>query len=271
MAEAADHSTNDDSKTPRFRSPPYPAISLDKAVERAAELYAKSLHHAVPIAVVASSWGYGEKSSGLFGHLAALKQFGLLSDEGSGPKRRFKLTDGAVRVVRDPDPHSEKRRTILATAALNPKVHAELWSRYGAAGASGSMDIVIKSYLTLDRADDGGAPFSDNAADDLISEYKQTIAYAGLMNGGLQVSPDVSSDDNDEEGKTNLPSAGKSEIMQTAQLDPVVVKAPPPPAGNLNDIRAEIAGGRVRIDALLDKDGLEKLEKKIAALKELLS
>lgn len=39
----------------------------------------------------------------------------------------------------------------------------------------------------------------------------------------------------------------------------------------LNDIQAEMAGGRVRIAAVMDREGLEKLEKKIPAFKELLS
>jgi hypothetical protein len=47
--------------------------------------------------------------------------------------------------------------------------------------------------------------------------------------------------------------------------------APPPLSENLNDIRVEFFSGKVRINALMDKDGLDDLEKKIAAFKMILS
>jgi hypothetical protein len=175
-----EENTNGD-KQPRFRSPPYPAVPLAKAIERAVALYAKALHHSVPMSVAATAWEYTPKSSGLFATIAALKQFGLLLDEGSGDKRKIKLTDTAIRLVRDPDPNSEKRRAAIRAAALAPKIHSELWEKYEVAGASGAMDVAVKSYLTLDRADEGAAAYSDDAADELIAEYRQTIAFAGLL------------------------------------------------------------------------------------------
>lgn len=44
----------------------------------------------------------------------------------------------------------------------------------------------------------------------------------------------------------------------------------PPPVMELNIINAEITGKTVRVSALMDIEGLEKLEKKIAALKDFL-
>lgn len=252
------------SKQPRFRSPPYPSIPLSKAIERATAFYTKALHHSVPIAVAASAWEYKEKSSGLFGTLATLKQFGLVVDEGAGDKRRFKLTESAMRIVRDPDPNSEKRKAAIRSAALAPKIHAELWDRYEAAGASGAMDVALKSYLTLDRSEDGAAPFSDAAAEEVIAEYRQTMAFAGLLE-----SEDVSSVDGSDHDTGYL-----SESEDDAPLAPETPISPPTlpalPEGELNDIRAEFAGGKVRISAVMDLKGLEKLEKQIAAFKILL-
>lgn len=260
----SDNATNEngDAKL-RFRSPPYPSISLAKAIERIGTFYAKALHHAVPIAVAASAWEYAGKSSGLFATVAALKQFGLMTDEGSGDKRRFKLTDSAIRIVRDPDPKSEKRTAAIRAAALAPKIHSELWEQYGVAGASGAMDVAVKSYLTLDRTDGGGAPYSDAAADELVAEYRQTVTFAGLLE-----SSDVSSADTLSEDTGNL----KDEKSKMEQM-PNGQQAPPPslPSGELNDIRVEFFGGKVRINALMDKEGLADLEKKIAAFRIILS
>lgn len=160
----------------RFKSPPYPFIALPKAMERVKALHAKAQHHPVGTPVLADAWKYSVKSSGLIQTVAALMQFGLLADEGSGDKRRFRLTHDALRIVQDADPLSEKRKAALIKAALYPKVHKELWEKYGATAS----DIVLKNYLTLDRREAGQAPFSGAAADILINEYKTSIAYAEL-------------------------------------------------------------------------------------------
>jgi hypothetical protein len=272
MPEPEIDATEDAGKAPRFRSPPYPSIPLEKAIERAASLWPKSLHHAVSITVIASAWEYAPKSSGLFATVAALKQFGLMTDEGSGDKRRFKLTDAAIRVVRDQDPLSEKRRAAIAAAALNPKIHAELWGKYEMAGASGAMDMALQSYLTLDRADGGAAPYSDVAAAELIEEYKQTVAFAGLAQAGPSAGNEVSLSGEEEAGVSNPPAnlkdahAMHANTVRTPSASPLIVGDV-----ELNDIRVEMSGGLVRLTVLLDKNGLDKLEKKIAALRDLLS
>ncbi|MGE0184098.1 MAG: hypothetical protein AB7P98_17745 [Parvularculaceae bacterium] len=174
-----------DYKTKRFRSPPYPFVPLGKAVERAKELYQQAQHHPVPLHVLASAWGYALKSSGLLQTAAALKQFGLLDDQGSGDKRRFRLTNDAIRIVTDPDQLSAKRTEAIKRAALAPKVHTYLWEKFGMAGVSGSMDVALKSFLTVDRRDSGEAPYSNSAAEEVISEYKETAIYAGLANSDI--------------------------------------------------------------------------------------
>ena len=107
-----------DSGAKRFRSPPYPAMDLSKAIERARTLYGKALHHPVPSNVLADAWKYGVKSSGLWATAAAMIQYGLLTDQGSGPSRRFTLTDDAIRIIKDADPNSEKRMEAIKRAAL---------------------------------------------------------------------------------------------------------------------------------------------------------
>jgi hypothetical protein len=201
----------------RFRSPPYPAISLGKAVARMKELYAKALHHPVGVSVLADSWGYKAKSSGLWATAAALLQYGLLKDEGSGDKRRFTLTDPALRIARDPDPNSEKRVELIRKAAQTPKIFSELWRDYGSTGHNLS-DMVLKSRLTVDRADNGLAPYSDAAADEVIKTYKETIAFAGLTDSATV--PPVPEE---RESADNLADGDEPEGSNA-------VVEPPPPA-----------------------------------------
>lgn len=252
----------------RFRSPPYPSIPLAKAVERVTEMYPRALHHDVPLEVLADAWGYSLKSGGLLSTASALTQFGLIFQEGSGQKRRYRVTESAIRIIQDPFPNSEKCRAAKARAALNPKIHNELWEKFRVAGVSGSMDATLKSFLTVDRMDAGEARYSSTAADELIEEYKQTIAFAGLTESSV-----VSSDHGDDEDTDNLLLNDKSEEIKEHQHfdDRKLPPHPPADVGELNDIKAEIFGGRVRINALMNLEGLERLEKNIAAYKILLA
>jgi hypothetical protein len=189
----------------RFRSPPYPAIPLSKAIERAKELYNKALHHPVKVTVLAEAWDYGVKSSGLWATAAALLQFGLLTDEGSGNKRKFALTDAAIRIVRDPDPLSAKRLDAIKKAAIAPRIFRELWGSYGESHGSLS-DMVLKTHLTVDRRDHGLASYSDAAADDVIRSFRETIAFAKL--GESDILPGGSAEmDWADNGATILPDA----------------------------------------------------------------
>jgi hypothetical protein len=255
-------------KAPRFRSPPYPAFNLSKAIERAAALYPKSLHHHVAITVLASAWDYAEKSSGLFAAVAALKQFNLLADEGSGDKRRFRLTESAIRIVRDQDPNSVKRNEAIKAAALAPKIHLELWEKYGPDGLTAGMDTALKGYLTLDRSDDGAAPFSDSAAEDVLAEYRQTMEF-----GGFNKTFDKAESANEETGhraETQQTQMQEDERQKPASAD-VKGQTDTKSPVILNDIRVEFSNGRVNINAILDLRGIEVLESKLAAFKIILS
>lgn len=163
-------------------------MALKPAIERARQLHSKALHHAVGVKVLGESWGLKESSSGLWSFAAALLHFGLLKDEGTGDKRKFQLTDVALRIIKDADPNSSKRSEAIGKAALAPVIHRELWEKYG--DASNISDVLLKNYLTLDRADEGKAPFSDDAAEDLIKEYKDTISFAGLSKTATISEPD---------------------------------------------------------------------------------
>jgi len=213
----------DTSGPKRFRSPPYPAIDLAKAIERARTLYGKALHHPVQSNVLADAWKYGIKSSGLWATAAALIQYGLMTDQGSGDTRRFQLTDAAIRIIKDADPASEKRVEAVKRAALAPPVFKELWDQYGGAEVS---DVVVRNFLTLDRREAGRAEFSDTAANDIIQAFKATIDFAG-------VSPSDTLPHADEGKDARPEDSPSSENKPTLEVG---VKWPkPPPAAPVKE------------------------------------
>jgi hypothetical protein len=155
--------------TPRVRSPSFPFISLPEAVHRARELYDAERRNPVHPDVAVAHWGYSPKSSGGKQTIAALRAYGLLEDVRGEPR----LTDRAQHVlVREPG--SAERNELLRQAALSPPLFSKLWERYGSDLPS---DKSLRSWLVLELK------LNENAVEDLLRSYRETLAHAGLLQG----------------------------------------------------------------------------------------
>jgi hypothetical protein len=174
-----DNSKTEITTKKRFRSPAYPSVSLPRAIERSRQLYENAAQHSVGVKVLSDSWGLKETNGGVWSIAAALLYFGLLEDEGVADKRKFRLTDISLRIIKDSDPNSVKRKEAIQKAAINPSIHKELWDKFGV--TDNISEAVIKNYLILDRKDEGKSLFSEDAAVDLIKEYNESIKFSGLM------------------------------------------------------------------------------------------
>lgn len=156
---------------PKTRSPGYPFIPLSKALARAREFYVAQRHHPAPMAGAVGLWGYKSKSSGGLQTVAALKSYGLLEDEGSGDQRQVKLTDLALRIIRDERDPSPDRDAAIREVALSPKIHSYLREKWGPTLPA----ITTVSYnLVHDRG------YTESAARDVIRIYEGTIQFAKL-------------------------------------------------------------------------------------------
>ena len=168
---AVDFESPSSQKRSRTRSPAYPYIALPNALEKAAVLWQVEGRHAAAVNVAMQHWGYKEDSSTGYSCVAALKKFGLVDHEGMGDTRQVRLSDLALTILLDKDPDSDERRDALRAAALGPRIHTELWERYGMELPS---DQSLKRYLVLERG------FNETAVEELLDEYKQTMTFAGL-------------------------------------------------------------------------------------------
>jgi len=151
------------------RSPSYPGIDVGLALDRARQLWEREHHYDTAVPTILEHWGYGAKSGGGFAALAALKTFGLLADEGNGPKRSAKLTPLAQDIITAEDP--QQRQKLVQKAALMPQIHAELWQLYGAKLPS---DQTLSLFLIRERG------FTPSGASELVSEWKRTMTHAQL-------------------------------------------------------------------------------------------
>ena len=177
-------------KQPRFRSPPYPYVGLGKALSKAEQLYAAVRHHAAALPTAAKAWETGPKSSATLQSAAALIQFGLLDDEGSGDSRKLKLTPLALKIVMDKRPDSAERATAIKEAALNPKIFSELFGSFGT--ADGIDDALLVHALVSERVQRGKAPYSEDSAGDVLRVYRDTLGFAGLTVSDTQADEDSS-------------------------------------------------------------------------------
>jgi len=157
------------------RSPNYPYIPLEKAIERA-RLFLKEEKNpkaVVPPHIAVKHWGYSEKSSGGKQTLAALRSFGLMEKVGDG----VRLSERARKfLLLDEREHTAERRVLLKEAALAPAIHQKLWDKYGSQLPS---DASLKYALQMEFN------FAVQAVADFIREYRDTIAYAGLDSSAI--------------------------------------------------------------------------------------
>jgi len=169
-----------DTKTPekqkRHRSPAYPGINLQAALERARSIYAVERRNAANVSVVAKHWKLSPKSSGALIAFAALSAFGLVESSGNGDQRTLKLSELALRILLDERAESTDRDSAIKRAALRPKIHQQLWEKWGSNLPS---DENFKHALVFDWK------FNENAVSEFITQYKSTISFAGLSDSDV--------------------------------------------------------------------------------------
>lgn len=163
---------------PKERSPTFPYISLDMALERAKRIYDQVRDHAQPREVMSKAYGKPATSSSTIQTFATLLQYGLLENIMAPAGRRMRVSPLAQGIF-NPHVPEEKRKEAIRKAALNPTIFAELWEKYR--DAANLNDNVPLYYLTEERGyEHDGAVFTDKGAADVLRIYRATLAFAGI-------------------------------------------------------------------------------------------
>jgi len=170
-------------KKKKGRSPSYPAITLEAAIQRAQQLWDAERQHPTPIDTIVKHWKYKSLSGPASLTLAALKKYGLIENVGAGQARRAQVTDLAVDILANPD--EGVRRAAIQRAALSPAIHRELWDTFKNELPSNEN---LRWVLTRQRV----PPFTETGADEFIPQYRHTLTFAQLTASdsvGLQTEP----------------------------------------------------------------------------------
>jgi hypothetical protein len=201
MVERYQPETVSDSKPTRDRSPSFPFIPLQGAIERLVQFEDFFKRHPAPANKVGLAWKMKENSSQALQTVAALKAFGLLeSKRGSG---EISVSEGGRTYVRAQQ--ESVRGEVLKRAALKPVLMSKYWELWD---ADRPPDAVCLDELVLR----GG--FTQAAAETFLKVYDATIGYAKLGGSDKVAEQPV---DNGDDGE--------------AQEPPAHPPVPPPPAG----------------------------------------
>lgn len=180
-------------KRDRERSPSFPYIGLEKAVERTQKLYDNAKRFEARIQDAAKAWGLGEKSSATLQTVATLLAFGLIEGSGSGDTRKIKMSELGFKILTDQRPGV--REKALAEAALKPKLIAE----YADVWKDGRpSDNICLSELQVDRG------FNQEAAERFLRVFDETISFAQIKKSDIENDKPSDNDDPKKEKSSEI-------------------------------------------------------------------
>ena len=184
MAENAESSGQQD------RSPSYPIVPLETALDRLTSFEAHFKRSAARPEKVGDAWGikakaYADRT------LAALRYFGLIKYKGVGKERLIVISDEGRKYLRAQQ--DETKREAVKAAALRPKQIAKFWNDW--------RDDRPADAACLDELMDKHG-FSERGARKFLAVYDATITFAGLA-----VSDKIP-DEDDENGEDETEDTG---------------------------------------------------------------
>jgi hypothetical protein len=157
------------------RSPEYPAMDLESAIAKAEIVRSKEGFAYTAVSVAAGHWNYSPGSGSGLRAIAALRHYGLLEEDGSGPARRVRLTTLAKNILLDNREGSAEKATAIRQAALNPKIYRTLWALWGPSLPSNeNMQYHLQAKLD----------FNAGAISGFIKDFRATVGFAKLAQGG---------------------------------------------------------------------------------------
>lgn len=206
-----------DPKKSKPRSPGYPGIALDVALDKIRDVHKSIGKHEANEASVYKALGYKGRSGASAVILAAIRAFGL-ADSTNG---NVKVSNLALRILLDNREDTTEKRAAIREAALKPAMHQYMLEKYGEIDEL-PADSVMEYHLVFDKG------FTEPGAKQFIEQYKATMAFVGGAPDG-----NMPSDGQDDQGRetqmelntTNL-NAGKT----------------PPPSPGMREVPIPIAG-----------------------------
>jgi len=234
------------------RSPNYPAMSLDDAIDKVRAIYAQERKAKTSTQVIYKHLGFEKATGSAARAISSLRQYGLL-DGNSGS---YGISDSAFQILHLPDA-DPKKTDLIRTAGRKPALFSELLARYGAELPS---DDTIRSFLITSKS------FNPASVADFVRAFRKTVAFAKLTSSASQVDdPEGEDGDLDTTFETGAEALGAT--------PPIKAKAKPTervygwPLSIPRSVRADL---RLTGDELRAED-IERLKRQLDLLIEAIS
>lgn len=198
------------------RSPSYPQIGLNRAVELVRRLYEGIHRGSVGTSAAQKIMGFSGSSGTGLANLSALKRFGLI--EGRDPNIR--ITELGFRLLEPMDQH--ERQSALREAALSPPIFAAILSDFG---GKLPADAAIRAKLIREHG------FTPAGVESFIRSFRDTFSLIQSEETGGTPEAQSSQLEHTELGRTadaQLPSqrATTSPIPSSAAASPEAFTEP---------------------------------------------
>lgn len=151
------------------RSPNYPQLSLEAALQRVKKVYEVENSHKADKEVIAKVLGYSSLNGTSLGLLGTLNRYGLLEADGDG----LKVSRDAVDILVLPEGEPEKVEA-LHRCAFAPRVFADLSEHFGVPLPS---DANLRHHLVTKQS------FLQKAADEVIRIYRENLEFIKTQSG----------------------------------------------------------------------------------------
>lgn len=160
------------------RSPNYPKVTLEDAIDLAKRLHAKAGKAQIKPEVAVGALGYRGLNGAALGTLAALSQYGLIIRErGEG----VAISPLAVKLIHPLNPVQEAESRL--EAALNPKVFNDIFT----GGHHDCSEDVLSNHLIQNAFTPDGAKRAANV-------YKANVEFANLNPSSIIKAPTEDTD-----------------------------------------------------------------------------
>jgi hypothetical protein len=153
-------------RKPGKRSPGYPMISLEEAIQKAKRLWDQDKDNYIPSVVAYEHLGYKAKGSYGARIMSALKKFDLISEKNDD----IKLTEDAVDLTLH-EPSDQRYIEIIKKLALKPNIYEKIYNKYNGTLPS---DATLRIELIKEHG------FNPETVEDFLISFRKTIEFAGL-------------------------------------------------------------------------------------------
>ena len=186
----------------RDRSPSYPLIPLEKALDRLRDFEGHFKRNPAYPDKIGAAWDM-TSASAVGRIVAALRYFGLLEYQKTGNRHQVSVSEEGRKYLRAQQ--EEIKAAVIRAAALRPKQIAKYWDKWG---EDRPADNVCLDELILNNA------FSDRGARRFLKVYDSTITFAGLVQADKLPEDDEGNESNGEDTGLDPDQRGDTPLSQ---------------------------------------------------------